>query len=233
MGCTTSKCRCTSTVSVAKGREPQTGGSATTSTSEVANFALMQERRRQLRRMMIGDGGAGIYLRRATAARAQQQHQRSVASFASSSSLPPPAEGAECAVCSASLSESTTTVITTTTAAPAPVVVVRLPCGHDFHLVCLDRWLQASPTCPLCRQTPWLRSVAVPKPDEHLGGAVATPGGLHAPSEIRLALATPASMACTPSDGGASPSSGGAGSRLAQPPGRPPHHRLVMPACLG
>ena len=26
------------------------------------------------------------------------------------------------------------------------------PCGHWFHDICLRRWCQVSPSCPLCRQ---------------------------------------------------------------------------------
>ena len=25
------------------------------------------------------------------------------------------------------------------------------PCGHDFHIHCIDRWNRVRPTCPLCR----------------------------------------------------------------------------------
>ena len=27
----------------------------------------------------------------------------------------------------------------------------RTACGHNFHAVCLERWLNQNPTCPLCR----------------------------------------------------------------------------------
>jgi hypothetical protein len=33
-------------------------------------------------------------------------------------------------------------------------VVRRLPCAHDYHLVCIDRWLHRSRNCPLCRRNP-------------------------------------------------------------------------------
>ncbi|KAH3785014.1 uncharacterized protein LOC127842311 isoform X2 [Dreissena polymorpha] len=28
-----------------------------------------------------------------------------------------------------------------------------LPCFHDFHPVCIDKWLETYPTCPVCRTT--------------------------------------------------------------------------------
>lgn len=32
--------------------------------------------------------------------------------------------------------------------------VKHLRCKHVFHLGCANRWLEKSPTCPLCRQKP-------------------------------------------------------------------------------
>ena len=44
----------------------------------------------------------------------------------------------QCSVCLQGLNRSTRT----------------LPCGHEFHLKCVDRWkrtCRADPTCPMCR----------------------------------------------------------------------------------
>lgn len=46
--------------------------------------------------------------------------------------------GTQCSVCLQSLTRSTRT----------------LPCGHEFHLKCVDRWKRScrdDPTCPMCR----------------------------------------------------------------------------------
>jgi len=32
-----------------------------------------------------------------------------------------------------------------------PQTVKRLPCGHDYHAACIDRWLRVNNTCPLCK----------------------------------------------------------------------------------
>jgi len=47
-------------------------------------------------------------------------------------------DGTQCSVCLQALTRMTRT----------------LPCGHEFHLKCLDRWKRAcrgDPTCPMCR----------------------------------------------------------------------------------
>lgn len=47
-------------------------------------------------------------------------------------------DGTQCSVCLQSLARATRT----------------LPCGHEFHLKCVDRWKRScrgDPTCPMCR----------------------------------------------------------------------------------
>ena len=47
-------------------------------------------------------------------------------------------DGAQCSVCLQALTRATRV----------------LPCGHEFHLKCVDRWKRAcrgDPTCPMCR----------------------------------------------------------------------------------
>ncbi|KAK8966622.1 RING-H2 finger protein ATL78 [Platanthera guangdongensis] len=47
--------------------------------------------------------------------------------------------GSECAICLAEIG-------------PGERVRVLPTCGHGFHVLCVDRWLVARPTCPTCRQ---------------------------------------------------------------------------------
>ncbi|KAJ0657513.1 putative transcription factor C2H2 family [Helianthus annuus] len=37
---------------------------------------------------------------------------------------------------------------------PADVVRMLPECGHLFHVGCIDTWLKAHPTCPMCRTSP-------------------------------------------------------------------------------
>ncbi|KAK1409721.1 hypothetical protein QVD17_36250 [Tagetes erecta] len=37
---------------------------------------------------------------------------------------------------------------------PADVVRILPECGHLFHVGCIDTWLKAHPTCPVCRNSP-------------------------------------------------------------------------------
>jgi len=46
------------------------------------------------------------------------------------------AEGLECSICLAEYSDGNS--------------LRRLPCGHNFHRKCIDKWLQRNKRCPLC-----------------------------------------------------------------------------------
>ncbi|KAD7479866.1 hypothetical protein E3N88_03002 [Mikania micrantha] len=37
---------------------------------------------------------------------------------------------------------------------PADVVRLLPACGHFYHVSCIDTWLRAHPTCPMCRKSP-------------------------------------------------------------------------------
>ncbi|KAL8247491.1 hypothetical protein R6Q59_008707 [Mikania micrantha] len=37
---------------------------------------------------------------------------------------------------------------------PADVVRLLPACGHFYHVSCIDTWLKAHPTCPMCRKSP-------------------------------------------------------------------------------
>eukprot|EP00429_Kryptoperidinium_foliaceum_P005658 CAMPEP_0176027430 /NCGR_PEP_ID=MMETSP0120_2-20121206/13451_1 /TAXON_ID=160619 /ORGANISM="Kryptoperidinium foliaceum, Strain CCMP 1326" /LENGTH=379 /DNA_ID=CAMNT_0017360635 /DNA_START=238 /DNA_END=1378 /DNA_ORIENTATION=+ len=48
----------------------------------------------------------------------------------------------ECVICFDSLEEGE--------------AIRRLPCGHEFHAICVDSWLSSNPTCPLrCHNSIW------------------------------------------------------------------------------
>lgn len=34
--------------------------------------------------------------------------------------------------------------------------IKRLPCGHMYHVRCIDRWLLQNVSCPLCRESVYL-----------------------------------------------------------------------------
>ncbi|KAM0915507.1 hypothetical protein ACQ4PT_010805 [Festuca glaucescens] len=53
----------------------------------------------------------------------------------------------------------------------------RLPCGHAFHRVCVDRWLAlCRRTCPLCRLH--VGGVAAAVLDEHSSATISSSGSL-------------------------------------------------------
>jgi E3 ubiquitin-protein ligase ATL10/75/76/77/78 len=52
---------------------------------------------------------------------------------------------AECAICLAEF-------------APGERLRVLPRCNHGFHAHCIDRWLDATPTCPTCRQAPFAQT---------------------------------------------------------------------------
>ncbi len=78
---------------------------------------------------------AAVTLGALTVARLDDEHSV-VARVALVVRAPP----AECTVCLAH--------------ADAPVA---LACGHAFHAACLSRWLELTPTCPLCRASATMR----------------------------------------------------------------------------
>ncbi|PWA43011.1 zinc finger, RING/FYVE/PHD-type [Artemisia annua] len=58
------------------------------------------------------------------------------------------ANGSECSICLADYK-------------PADVVRLLPDCRHLFHVKCIDTWLKAHPTCPMCRKTPLANTVTV------------------------------------------------------------------------
>lgn len=36
--------------------------------------------------------------------------------------------------------------------------IKRLPCGHSFHIRCIDEWLIQHVNCPLCRESAYVSS---------------------------------------------------------------------------
>ncbi len=85
---------------------------------------------------------AAVALGALTVARLDDEHSvvARVAHTAPSAALVVRAPPAECTVCLAH--------------ADAPVA---LACGHAFHAACVSRWLELTPTCPLCRASATMR----------------------------------------------------------------------------
>jgi len=54
-----------------------------------------------------------------------------------------------------------------------------LPCSHDFHVPCADRWLAINHTCPLCRK-PIFGAGSEPSAE----AAVASPSQVHVPENV-------------------------------------------------
>ena len=85
---------------------------------------------------------AAVTLGALTVARLDDEHPESHAHRAHRAvvALVVRAPPAECIVCLAH--------------ADAPVA---LACGHAFHAACVSRWLELTPTCPLCRASATMR----------------------------------------------------------------------------
>ena len=76
----------------------------------------------------------------------------------------------------------------------AGCVLKTLPCGHEFHVACIDAWLETSAICPVCRKLPLTPPAA--------GGAGAADDDGAKPPQTAAAAAGAASDASAPADSG-------------------------------
>lgn len=129
--------------------------------------------------------------------------------------------GAQCSVCMDSL-------MADRSAAEPAEEVVSLPCGHVFHVACLEPWLETNTNCPTCRfdldplsttlrphrRTPG-RAATAPSPAE--AGAIPSATGANAQGRGHPYARSPASRPGTPTTGGSASRASTPASSVAAP----------------